>query len=251
MTYNRVLNLSDYKTLGKRGKPLTSRKQWEVAMALKTLNDGGALKSSSEILGVGAGKEPTSYYLSKQVKRVWVTDLYVDPGAWSQSAPSQMLVNPAQFAPDDADYDVNRMVIQHMDMRDLRFPDGSFNGIFSSGSIEHVGTFADVTQAAAELGRVLRKDGILSLSTEFKISGAGDGWPGVLLLDEQALHKYIIEPSGCELIDEPNFTVDDDTRAQVWPLSTIVYKNKRPDVEVCLEHEGFTFTSVHLALKKK
>ena len=43
----------------------------------------------------------------------------------------------------------------------LRYPDDTFDGIFSSGSIEHFGDLQDVANAAYEMGRVLKPGGVL------------------------------------------------------------------------------------------
>ncbi len=61
--------------------------------------------------------------------------------------------------------------MQHIDGRWLRFPDETFDGIYSSGSIEHFGGLDFVANAAFEMGRVLKPGGVLTLSTEFKIAG--------------------------------------------------------------------------------
>ena len=39
------------------------RKHWEIAMSVRALADGGAIHPKSKLLGVGAGNEPTSFYL--------------------------------------------------------------------------------------------------------------------------------------------------------------------------------------------
>src|SRR5262245_61554505 len=56
------------------------RKHWEVAMAIRTLRDFGALLERSQVLGVGAGNEPTIFWLTNRVRRVFATDLYLQDG---------------------------------------------------------------------------------------------------------------------------------------------------------------------------
>ena len=58
-----------------------------------------------------------------------------------------------------------------MDMREMLFDDGSFDGTWSSGSIYHV-TKVDVRVVIMEFARVLRKDGVVALN--FKL-GKGEG----------------------------------------------------------------------------
>ena len=85
----------------------------------------------------------------------------------------------------------------------LRFPDNRFDGIFSSGSIEHFGGLMDVAHSAYEMGRVLKPGGILSLSTVMAIAGPPGrlgGVPGAcLLFQRDHLLRYIVEASGLEL----------------------------------------------------
>lgn len=219
-------------------------------MALRTLRDLGAVHADAEILGAGAGKEATIYHLSSEVKRVYATDLYHQPGIWAKEAAGDMLVAPGKFAPGGVDYDLQRILVQHMDMRELHYPDNTFDGIFSSGSIEHIGDFSDVARAAAELGRVLKPGGILSLSTEWKLSGQGSGWPGVLLFDEASLMQYIVAPSGCEMVDKLRTAVPESMMLEGYSLETIVRTGVRPEVEAVIKHQDYLFTSVHIALKK-
>lgn len=248
MNYNKVVSVRDYPELMGTEPPL-SRKAWEVQMALRTLRDFGAVHAEASIFGAGAGHEATIYHLSNEVKWVWATDLYLTPGVWGKTASTEMLSNPAHFAPSGVPFDVRRIVPQHADMCRLPYPDGAFDGIFSSGSIEHVGTFEDVLVAASELGRVLKAGGILSLATEYKVDGKGGGWPGVLLLDDGQLAE-MVAATGCELVDELVTAVDAETLATAWPLDEIVRWNRRPPMEAVLKHGHYTFTSVHLALRK-
>ncbi len=215
-------------------------------MAMDSLTDLGAVHPDAEILGVGAGKEGTIFQLSNRVKRVFATDLYLDSGIWDKHAPVKMMVNPSLEA-GGQEHNRRRIVVQHADMLDLPYEDESFDGIFSSGSIEHVGSFADVAKAAREIGRVLKPGGVASISTEWKLSGDGYGWQGVLLFDPETLVQYIVEPSGLyyEGISGPAI-IDDEA----YPLQTIVDTGKRPAVETVLSHEGYVFTSVHIALVK-
>lgn len=256
MNYNAVLNVKDYAALG-NGTPLTSRKQWETAMARRALRDHGVIRPDAWILGVGAGRERLIYELSAQVAWVFATDIYLAPGRWHEWHDAQMLIDPAShagaFAADVA-FDDRRIIPLHMDGRQLRFPDNTFDGVFSSGSIEHFGEqerfpqWEAVEQAAAEIGRVLKPGGVASLSTEYKIAGDGWGFDIVRCLDASDLMRHIVEPSGLVLIDALQTDVDEQTRLTAFPLSG--YSAGAPDVEAVITHEGYVFTSVHLALRK-
>lgn len=236
--YCKVLDPADYAKWG-----ISNRKAWEIQMAMDTLTDLGAVHPDAEILGVGAGKESTIFHLSNRVKRVFATDLYADAGIWGKHAPTSMLVNPSSSAGTMA-HNRRRIVTQHVDMLDLPYEDDSFDGIFSSGSIEHVGAFEQVSQAAREIGRVLKPGGVASISTEWKLSGDGHGWDGVLLFDPETLVRYIVEPSGLyyEGISGPAI-IDEEP----YPLDLRV-QGKCPPMETVLSHKGYVFTSVHIAL---
>ena len=60
--------------------------------------------------------------------------------------------------------------------------------------------------------------------------------------------KYVVEPSGCELIDTPDFTFDGNVDDAV-SLQQIV-NGHRPEFEYVLRQGDFVFTSVHVALRK-
>lgn len=226
------------------------RKAWEVQAAWDALNR--VANEDAEILGVGAGQEHTIFMLSNYVKRVFATDLYAEAGVWKNEANRQMLVDPAMCAPAGIAFDARRIVVQHMDMRDLRYPDNTFDGIFSSSSIEHVGSFEDVKQAAREIGRVLKPGGICSLSTEFKLTGNGNGWPGVLLFTPERIEECIIEPSGLIEVDTPDYSFSHEHIENAVSLERMVFDHYDPEREIAVRSEthGYVFTSVHLALLK-
>jgi FkbM family methyltransferase len=251
-------------------KGMEHRKHWEIVMAVLAFRHFGVLRPDSVVLGIGAGTETTIYYLTNHVKQVFATDLYYTPGVWNTFAPSRMLAEPDKFAP--YAYERQRLVVQHMDGRSLEFEDNTFDAIFSSGSIEHFGGFQFVANAAYEMGRVLKPGGILALSTEYLISGPPGGKggdPGTLLLSAEDIQKYIVEASGLEPVDEPDFTLSEATLASDQELLPVVLgmqeymeaQGEYPQVMqahhrsalypfLVLSQEGYKFCSVHLTLKK-
>ncbi|HEX3873515.1 MAG TPA: glycosyltransferase, partial [Solirubrobacteraceae bacterium] len=152
------------------------RKSWEVAMAVRALRDHDVLRPDADVLGVGAGIEATVFVLTRHVGRVFATDLYLTPGDWGHTATTGMLTDPQRFWA--GGFDRRRLVVQHMDALDLQHPDGAFDGVFSSSSIEHFGDLDDVSRAMDEIHRVLRPGGVVSLSTEFRLDGPPPGLPG-------------------------------------------------------------------------
>lgn len=235
-------------------------KRWEIAMAVRTLEDHDVLQRSADVLGVGAGLETTSYFLTKRVGRVFATDIYANAGVWSYGAPVGMLLDPSRYH--SADYEEDRLLPMHMDARRLRFPDESFDGIYSSGSIEHLGSLEYVANCAHEMGRVIKKGGVLTVATEFKLSGPHDGigWdPFVILFDPGLLNKHIIEASGLSLLGDATYEISDATAKLSQPLVEFLGKVDRKEGAIVrseaypnlvLSHEGYAFGSVHLALYK-
>lgn len=244
------------------------RKDWEVAMAVRALRHFGALRPDATVLGVAAGTEDTIFYLARHVRQVVATDRYLSSGPWQPVAPISMLLDPGALAP--TEFDPDRLVVQHMDGRRLLYPADTFDGIFSSGSIEHFGDFQDVAAAAYEMGRVLKPGGVLSLSTEFCLGGppGGIGWPGITLLFSAGdLQRFIVEASGLELVEELRIGVSDETLSAPRDIRKVI-ANRRdrqpggPHVPVSdattwdelphivLLQDGYVWTSVHLALRK-
>jgi SAM-dependent methyltransferase len=227
------------------------RKYWEVAMTLRALRDLGALRPEGELLGVGAGAEATLFWLTRHVRRVFATDLYIDNEEWATQAPPAMLFDPSRFA--SCSFEPRRLVVQHMDALELRYPDESFDGVFSSSSIEHFGDLAAVRRAFEEMHRVLRPGGIAALSTEYRVAGEGS-LPGTLLFTEGellSLWEGLFEP-----VEPLNLSLSARTRSTV-----LDFDEAAADVRagrdwtryphIVLRHGlGMTWTSVHVTLRR-
>lgn len=239
---SRLLSISEY------GGKLTHRKEWEIMVALETLREYGALTPEATILGVGAGLEPTGFIVAPDVKWVFMTDMYLG-GGWEGTAPEEFVRNPGKFYPGKK---LGNVIPIHMDARNMWFPDAAFEGIYSSGSIEHFGEWDEIAQGAREIGRVLKPGGVAAISTEFRLNGSAGGWPGVKVFDFDAIVRYIVEPSGLRLVidDSKQFTTDADTLQTSWSLRDIIFKHQWPAIEAVLTQDEFQFTSVHLILVK-
>jgi SAM-dependent methyltransferase len=211
------------------------RKEWEVGMAVLALERCGALHQDAHILGVGAGNEPTLFYLTNHVRTVHATDLYLvapppepprtmarrlrslaraaidvarpaplESRTWAESANLNMFLDPGRYWP--LPWNRRRLVVQHMNGLDLQYEDATFDAIFSSGSIEHFGGYSDVHTAAREMARVLKPGGVLTLSTEHRLAGPPPGLPGILMFTPSELFEHIVVPSGLEPIDEFDYS---------------------------------------------
>jgi len=232
------------------------RGYWAQAMLFHALVTMGIGKrKGARMLGVGCGTEVLPFALTR-FGEVHATDLYLDPGAWSRVAVSSMLGNPAQHAPAGLAWEPQRLIVQHMDGRALRYPEASFDAVFSNSAIEHFGTLDEIAQAAQEIGRVLKPGGVAAITTEFKLNDqAGDGWPGVVVFDATRLRETILEPSGLEPVDRLALDAAEvlggpppvDLAAEV-----LAQHEGRPGQlpHLTLGYRGYVFTFVHLALRK-
>jgi SAM-dependent methyltransferase len=231
------------------------RKYWEVAMSVRALRELGALRPDSRILGVGAGAEPTTFFLTKHAGEVVATDLYLGAGAWEGDARPAMLVAPGSCT--RADFRPERLTVRHMDARVLQFPDESFDGIFSSSSIEHFGSDEEIAAAAYEMGRVLKPGGVLALTTELLVMGpsGAKGWPGCRLFAEADLRRLVVEASGLELVGDLDLGVSPATLEAPRNLAAVLegwHAGRGLEMpHLVLVSEGQVFTSVQLALTKR
>ena len=276
MIFNKVCELEDFrqgelqqtmlKWFGERfssvqGWPEGSedRKVWEICMTLLACETLVPESSRNMALGVGAGIEATSFALTNIFRWVFAIDRY---GAkqWASDAPGGMLVQPAAYASSVA-CNPKRLVVQHMDARELRFDDASFDFIYSSSSIEHFGTLAEIRQAVREMGRVLKPEGIMSFSTELRIGGESQ-WlnESTYLFSAEDLLAILVESSGCEMVGEYSFVPSPITKRKTTRNEDAVRDvsrcRDRLDVKwstyphVVLELGELAWTSVQLTLRK-
>lgn len=247
---NRIIRQSDYTELG-----VNRRKSWEIALALKTATRTDVNKRKIA-LGLGAGLEPTTWKLSPMFDVVIPTDLYSDMGEWAGYGSGDFLRHPSRYAP-DIYKNVKNVIPMHQDMTYLNLPRESVDFIYSSGSIEHViesggsiTSWDSVATAAREAGRVLKRGGVMSISTEWKLNDKeGWGFDNVRLFDIKTLYEYLIEPSGLELMDELDVTPDYDL-SKAMTLQDAIDGKIPEHGEIALSAHGFVFTSIHLALRK-
>jgi SAM-dependent methyltransferase len=263
--YNKLCELEDFgdETLGSYARELyphkadglpgfpvgeEHRKYWETAQAARALVDFGAMHSRAEILGVGAGTEPTIFWATNHARRVFATDLYLDAGSWGSEAPLSMLRTPGEHA--FCEWNERRLVVQHMSALELSYEDGSFDGIFSSSSLEHFGDHDDVHRALSEIWRVLKPAGIAALSTEYRLRGPGPGLPGTLMFDALELDELIVRAFRWELVEPLDLSASERTLATEVRFADALAGTVPRFPHIVVSEGDVAFTSVHLALRK-
>lgn len=233
-------------------------------MAICAFREAGLLAKPHDFLGIGAGNEPTVFYLTRYARRVLATDLYLAEG-WEESANATMLTDPGWHWP--FFWRPERLQVAHMNALHLEVPDESFDGIFSSSSIEHFGDHADVARSLDEMYRVLKPGGILSLSTEFRLAGPAPGIPNVLMFTAEDVDQLIVGDRHWQLMER--FLPDCSPRTRdsaidhmeacreqqhvverigaLWPhhMTYSVYPH------IVMQIPTHTFTSFHVALRKQ
>lgn len=228
------------------------RKLWEVTQTIRAMHDFGVLRSDARVLGTGAGTEHTLFYLTNHVSEVHATDLYVQDG-WIDVAKKDMLTRPEQYA--SGDWDPQRLVIQHMDMRQLRYPDNWFDAVFCTSSLEHVGDWGTIVRAVKEMARVARPGGLLIITTEVDVTHrAGQFNENGMAFNDEALHTYIIEPSRCEPVDTWDGTLLPDDYRGAQDLAYVMDCERTgrpvPMPHTMIRVNGFVITSASLVLRK-
>src|SRR5215203_3594859 len=146
------------------------RKDWEFAMGILAMKRFNKLNMNSLAIGIGTGVEPIPFYLANKVKHVYATDLYGELEEWNKEAPSTFLNNPKKYAP--FPYKEDALTVLRMDGTRLEFPSETFDIAFSFSSIEYFGgeTHEGALKSLKEMERVLKKEGIAVIATEYIIN---------------------------------------------------------------------------------
>jgi SAM-dependent methyltransferase len=231
------------------------RKYWEVAMTLRAFRSLGILRDDARVLGVGAGREATIYWLTRHVGEVVAIDLYETEDAWSErDSSAEMLTDPGRYW--EGEWTPERLVVRHMNALELEFEDESFDAIFSSSSIEHFGDFPDVRRSVEEMFRVLRPGGVLALATEFRLEGEEIGYPGLLRFDEPELRSLLLDGLWWDLAAPLDTDISGETLASAVEMREAIGDQESGRrgwsryPHLVLRHEQFLWTSVHVALVK-
>jgi len=225
-----------------------NRKTWEIVMALYSFDRYGMLDGTNEFLGIGAAKEETISVLSRLSRRVFATDIYLDPSTWGEWHDRNLLIDARSHM--DANYNHRRVVWQHVDGTELPYEDDSFDGIFSCSSIEHFGDEQAIRKSLEEVCRVLKPGGVAAVSSEYKISGEGDGFANVQLFDTDRLQRVWLDGIDWECVDFIDDKLDDSDFIDFHRVVNDAQYRSVANAHIKLDNHQYQWTSVHLTLVK-
>ena len=232
------------------------RKYWEVAMTLRAFRSLGVLRDDARVLGVGAGREATVYWLTRHVGRGRGDRPLRDRGQLVRDRLERRHAHRSRAATGTGSGIPSGSTVQHMDALELEFEDDSFDAIFSSSSIEHFGDFPDVRRSVEEMFRVLRPGGVLALATEFRLEGDRIGYPGLLRFDEPELRALLLDGLWWDPATPLDLGISEETVAGAVETREAI-ADQRAGIRgwsryphLVLRHEQFLWTSVHVALVK-
>jgi len=179
------------------------RKNFEWVQTIYGLSYLGKLCHDSVALGVGTGHECIVYWMARNLKMVFATDLFREKWAYQAGMEGDPAVirNPEKYQP--FQYPKERLQFLPMNGCYLAWKDNSFDIVFTLSSIEHFGGKDYSALAMEEMGRVLKPGGIAVIATEFILNGKKHPE----FFDENDLLEYVIKPSRMKLIQNISFTI--------------------------------------------
>lgn len=150
------------RALGRR--PRIHPRQWEMAAAFLALAEAGALRPEARGIAFGSGREPLTFAVASRVAHLVATDLYEAGTAWDVARTNDPLAFVLGSAPNG--FDAARLAVHHMDMREVGYPDASFDFSYSISAFEHIGDDPDFLAHLREVRRILKPGGLYALTTE-------------------------------------------------------------------------------------
>lgn len=211
------------------------RKGWEWTQCVYGLSQLGMITPNARALGVGAGREPVTFWLADSIKEEVATDLYGNE-IWSRlngnhgnEAPEDILNDASKYSPKAITKE--RIRFENADGTNLQYQDQSFDFCWSLSSIEHFGGHNASRKAVQEMARVTRRGGIVCIATEY------------LLLDDMPHHEYFTKQ---QIIDylinaTPDLELVDGMSWELPPLPYLID-------QICLNSDGVHRRKRHVVL---
>lgn len=226
------------------------REYWEAAMMVEALRRHHQLHLQARILSLNAAAHPLNYYLTRHVQQVFAIDRYLHRDNFQRA----VLAAPDQFAPYAAM--AERLIVQHMDSRWLRFADNAFEAVVTCRPLREAGDLESMAHTAYEVGRVLKPGGLASFIVEYALSAppGESGWdPHKPIVSLAQIERYVVEASGLELVEplQPIPSAATLTRPRHLTLRPDEYERaeSRP-AQLVYTVGGYVICALHLALRK-
>lgn len=178
-----------------RDYPFHHRKQWEFVYIAQSLFERGMLQSGKKGLGFGVGKEPLASLFASYGCHIVATDqapAQAERKGWiasSQHADSLAQLN-ARGICEQAEF--NRLVtFRAVDMNDIPYDLTDFDFVWSSCSLEHLGSISKGLQFIACSMECLKPGGVAVHTTEFNTSSNWDTvrWGPTVLFRRKDIEK--------------------------------------------------------------
>jgi 2-polyprenyl-3-methyl-5-hydroxy-6-metoxy-1,4-benzoquinol methylase len=150
------------------------RKNWEWSYIVQALNERGMLAPGKRGLGFAVGQEPLSAMFATLGCDIVATDLATEEaqkGKWvetNQHADSLKILNERGICSDEVLQ--KKVGFRFLDMRDLPDDLGKFDFIWSSCSLEHLGSMALGEKFIYESLKYLKPGGVAVHTTEYNVS---------------------------------------------------------------------------------
>ncbi|MGK7870760.1 class I SAM-dependent methyltransferase [Falsiroseomonas sp. E2-1-a20] len=243
-------------------QPMYHRKVWETGFVLQALWEGGAMREGVEALGFAVGQEPIPAVLASRGMRVLATDLSSqDPRAqvWRETQQNAAELAPLRrpgIIPDALFHE--RCAFREVDMTSIPTDfAGRFDVVWSTCSLEHLGSIEAGLRFIEQAMACLRPGGIAVHTTEYNAGSNDvtlDNWPTVLFRQrdiEEVARR--LEAAGHEVlpldfspgtgildgyVDLPPYGL-----AEVFPRATSLPPHLR------LSIDGFVATSIGLIIR--
>lgn len=178
-----------------RDRPFHHRKQWEFVYIAQSLLERGMLQPGKRGLGFGVGQEPLASLFASYGCHIVATDqapIQAEKTGWvksSQHADSLARLNERGIC-EQGEFD-RLVTFRAVDMKDIPCDLSDFDFIWSSCSLEHLGSIARGLQFIMHAMSCLKPGGVAVHTTEFNTSSNWDTvrWGPTVLFRRRDIEK--------------------------------------------------------------
>lgn len=201
---------------------------WADVTSIRTLQDHGTFRPEARVLVLGPATSPVVAYASRHVAEVVVVDPFLEAGERETHEALLMFLSPSSVSRMDLDPD--RVTVRHADRRTLPFPPASFDGVVSTTRAGGAVRGDAAATAAYEIGRVLRPGGVAAIAVDFLVMGPreADAPAGARAFDESDIRRLLVEASGLEMLDDPDYAVSAATMEGARDVRAVL-EDRSPD----------------------